>query len=183
MENIEGFKAQMCAAWGFRESAKNANVILNDRQGDWALYLPAAVVNTTFCLELLIKSILLLEKKKQRGHHLVKLFRNMSSHSRKEIDSLLIEKRNGKNPYVGLGHSYVKMVKNQSIKIVLDNFPKNLEDLITSCDDLFVKFRYLDDASLEVQYNFENEVLIDLLDVLFLYISKQASSVGIDVHK
>lgn len=182
MENIEGCKVQMCAAWGFRELAKNAIATLNHSNEDWGLYLPAAVVNTTFCLELLIKSILLLEKKKQRGHHLLKLFSNVSSQSKKEIDLLLIEKRNGKNPYVGVGHSYVKMVKSQSIKIDLKSFPKNLEDLIASCDDLFVKFRYLDDAALEVQYNFENEVLLDLLDVLFVYISKHAAKVGIDIY-
>ncbi len=183
MENMEGCRAQMCAAWGFRELAKNAIATLNRSKEDWGLYLPAAVVNTTFCLELLLKSILLFENKKQRGHHLSKLFSNLSTQGKKEIDSLLIEKRKGKSPYVGGGHSYVKMVKNQSMKIDLKNFPRNLDDLFASCDDLFVKFRYLDDVALEVQYNFENEVLLDLLDVLFVYIAKQAAKVGIDVYK
>lgn len=172
----------MSASWGFREISIQAISNLNSSNAKWGLYLPAAVVNTTFCLELILKSILLIEGKKQTGHNLFKLFRNLNKQTRSNIDFLLRKHRNGKPPYVGGGHTFIKMFKNQPIQFDLASYPKNLEDVFKSCDTLFVTFRYLNDAPAMTTFSFESEVLTDLVNVLFSYVDGEAAKLNIRLY-
>jgi len=164
------------ASEGFYQLAKYAIDKLEVANERWYEYLPVAAVNTSFCIELLLKAILVLKNKILHIHDLKKLFENLAKEDRVEIDRRLRIIRNSKDAYNGRGFTYMTFYKNQSLIINLSDTQENLTQLFEIHRETFVKFRYIfeQDDTL-VKYHFEGEVLLDLIEVLRTYAKERCS--------
>lgn len=159
------------SAQGFERISIKSIELLIESGKDWGVFLPVAVMNTCFCLELLFKAIHTKNSNKIKGHDLLKLYSNLPKEDRLNIEKLYLKNRFNKPKYIGNSHSYISTTQNTPVTFKPMLLPANLEDVLKAHEKSFNTFRYIYEVpELYQQYYFEHEILETLIKSLFEYV-------------